>query len=252
MAMELDKKTVLLTGASGGLGRAMAEALAERGARLVLSSRSPEELEALARALRGEGHGVIACDLSEADAPETLAAQAGAVDVLVANAGLGANGRIDKFEAQWIELVVRVNLEAPIRLARALVPAMRERGSGQMVFVSSLAGKAATSSNALYGATKAGLRGFALSLRQDLGRDGVGVSVICPGFIREAGMFSDSGRTPPMKLGTSTPREVGEAVVGAIEHNRPEVDVAPLRQRLLANFAGRHPHLIGRISRAAG
>jgi short-subunit dehydrogenase len=250
--MELEHKTVLLTGATGGLGRAIAEALAARGATLVLSSRKPDELDALARALPGDRHRRIVRDLAEPAAAEELAAEAGAVDALVANAGLGANGRIDKFEPERIELVVRVNLEAPIRLARALAPAMRERGSGQMVFVSSLAGKAATANGALYTATKAGLRGFALSLRQDLARDGVGVSVVCPGFIREAGLFADSGRTPPMNLGTSAPREVGDAVVTAIERNRPEIDVAPRRQRLLANFVGRHPHLIARISGRSG
>jgi short-subunit dehydrogenase len=250
--MELEHKTVLLTGATGGLGRAIAEALAARGATLVLSSRKPEELDALARALPGDRHRRIVGDLAGPAAAEELAAEAGAIDALVANAGLGANGRIDKFEPERIELVVRVNLEAPIRLALALAPAMRERGSGQMVFVSSLAGKAATANGALYTATKAGLRGFALSLRQDLARDGVGVSVVCPGFIREAGLFADSGRTPPMNLGTSAPREVGDAVVTAIERNRPEIDVAPRRQRLLANFAGRHPHLTARISGRSG
>jgi short-subunit dehydrogenase len=250
--MELEAKTVLLTGATGGLGRAMAEALSGRGATLVLSSRKPEELDALALSLSGAGHRRVVCDLAEESAAETLAAEAGPVDALVANAGLGAHGRIDKFDVEQIEDVVRVNLEAPMRLARALAPAMRERGSGHMVFVSSLAGKAATPSNALYTATKAGLRGFALSLRQDLARDGVGASVVCPGFIREAGLFADSGRTPPMRLGTSTPREVGEAVVSAIERNRPEVDVAPMRQRVLANFAGRHPHLAARISGGVG
>jgi short-subunit dehydrogenase len=250
--MELEHKTALLTGATGGLGRAMAQALAARGATLVLSSRKAEELDAMALALPGEGHRRIVRDLAEPDAAESLAAEAGPVDVLIANAGLGAHGRIDGFEAERIEDVVRVNLEAPMRLARALAPAMRERRSGHMIFVSSLAGKAATPSYALYSATKAGLRAFALSLRQDLARDGVGVSVVCPGFIRDAGLFADSGRTPPMRLGTSTPQQVGEAVVAAIERNRPEVDVAPMRQRLLANFAGRHPHLAARISGGAG
>ena len=139
-----------------------------------------------------------------------------------------------------------------MRMARALVPAMRERGSGQMVFVSSLAGKAATPSTALYTATKAGLRGFAIALRQDLARDGVGVSIICPGFIREAGMFADSGRKPPMNLGTSTPEQVAAAVVRAIERDRPEIDIAPLRQRWLANFAGRRPHLAARLAGGGG
>ena len=246
--MDLQGRTVLLTGATGGLGRAIARALAERGGVLVLSGRKPDELAELAAELPGSGHREVVADLADIGAAEALAAEAGDVDVLAANAGLGAQGRVDDFCEADVERVIRVNLEAPVRTARALAPAMRARGSGQMVFVSSLAGKAASAHNALYAATKAGLRGFALGLRQDLARDGVGVSVICPGFIRDAGMFADSGREPPMRLGTSTPDEVGAAVVAAIEHDRPEIDVAPVHQKLLANFAGRRPHLAARIS----
>jgi len=94
-----------------------------------------------------------------------------------------------------------------------------------------------------------GLRAFALGLRQDLAPDGIGVSVVNPGFIREAGMFHESGRTPPPGLGTATPEQVGEAVARAIEDDRAELDVAPVQQRLLANFAGRRPHLAARITR---
>jgi short-subunit dehydrogenase len=250
--MDLRDRNVLLTGATGGLGRAMAEALAGRGATLVLSSRKPEELDRLALALPGEGHRRIVSDLADPGAAEALVAEAGEVDVLVANAGLGANASIDEFSPEEIERIIRVNLEAPMRMARALVPAMRRRGSGHMVFVSSLAGKAATAKTALYTATKAGLRGFALALRQDLAGDEVGVSIICPGFVAEAGMFARSGRTPPMNLGTTTPEAVAEATVSAIERNRPEVDVAPLRQRLMANFAGRRPHIAARLTGRAG
>ena len=250
--MDLKGKTVLLTGATGGLGRAMAEALAGRGATLVLSSRKPEELDQLALDLPGEGHRRIVSDLAAPGAAEALVGEAGEIDVLIANAGLGANGSIEDFAPEEIERVVRVNLEVPLRLTRALAPELRRRGSGHIVFVSSLAGKAATAKTALYTATKAGLRGFAISLRQDLAGDGVGVSIVCPGFVREAGMFARSGRTPPMNLGTTTPEAVAKATVGAIERNRPEVDVAPLRQRVMANFAGRRPHLAARVSGGGG
>ena len=95
-------------------------------------------------------------------------------------------------------------------LAQALYPAMIERGSGHLVFVSSLSGKAASPRPPIYNATKFGLRGFALGLRADLGPQGIGVSMVSPGFIREAGMFADSGgKTPPAGLGTSTPEQVG-------------------------------------------
>jgi short-subunit dehydrogenase len=250
--MRLDGRTVLLTGATGGLGRAIAAALAARGAVLVLSGRRAEDLAELAEAIPGAAHRPLVADLGVPGAVEGLVADAGDVDALVANAGLGANARIDEFTAEETERILRVNLEAPILTARALAPSMRARGSGQVVFVSSLAAKAASAQNALYTATKAGLRGFALGLRQDLARDGVGVSVICPGFIRDAGMFADSGREPPMRLGTSTPDEVAAAVVTAIERDRAEIDVAPLRQKLLANFAGRRPHLAARISGPRG
>lgn len=246
--MRLEGKTVLLTGATGGLGRAMAEALAGRGATLVLSSRKPEELDALARDLPGDGHSRIVSDLAEAGAAERLAEEAGEIDVVIANAGLGANASIEEFSGEEIARVVTVNLEAPMRLVRAYVPQMRERRAGHVVLVSSLAGKAATAKTALYTATKAGLRGFGLALRQDLARDGVGVSIVCPGFVAEAGMFARSGRTPPMNLGTTTPEAVAKATADAIERNRAEVDIAPLRQRALANFAGRRPHIAARIS----
>ncbi|HEX6014363.1 MAG TPA: SDR family NAD(P)-dependent oxidoreductase, partial [Geminicoccaceae bacterium] len=140
--MELQGRTALLTGATGGLGRAIARALAERGAVLVLSSRKPDELAELAAELPGSGHRKVVADLADIGAVEALAAEAGDVDVLVANAGLGAQGRVDDFCEADVERVIRVNLEAPVRTARALAPAMRARGSGQMVFVSSLAGKA--------------------------------------------------------------------------------------------------------------
>ena len=249
--MQLDGKTVLLTGATGGLGRAMAEALAQRGATLVLSSRKPEELDALALELPGDGHRRIVSDFEQAGAAEALAAEAGEIDVVIANAGLGANGSIEEFSGEEIARIVTVNLEAPIRLVRAFVPALRERGSGHVVLVSSLAGKAANAKTALYTATKAGLRGFGLALRQDLAGDGVGVSIVCPGFVAEAGMFARSGRKPPMNLGTTTPAAVADATVRAIERNKPEVDIAPLPQRALANFAGRRPHLASRISGGA-
>lgn len=246
--MELAGRTILLTGATGGLGRAIAAELARRGAVLVLSSRKAEELDRLAAELPGGGHRTDVCDLAEPGAGDRLIAEAGDLDGFVANAGLGGTGPIDSFEPEQIERVVRVNLEAPMRMARAVAPALRERGAGHLVFVASLAGKAASSRHPLYGSTKAGLRSFALSLRQDLGRDGVGVSVVCPGFIREAGMFAASGAKPPMNLGTSAPEEVGDAVADAIEKNRAEVDVAPLRQRELANFAHRFPSIAARLS----
>ena len=246
--MRIEGKTALLTGATGGLGQAIARTLAERGARLVLSARKPEALEELARRLPGD-HRVAGADLGEEGAAERLVQDAGEVDVLVANAALPAGGRLERFSQGDLTAALRVNLEAPVKMARDLVPAMRERGSGHLVFISSLQGKVAFANSSIYTATKFGLRGFSLALRDELWGSGVGVSVILPGFIREAGMFADSGAKAPPGLGTSSPREVGEGVVLAIERNSAEVQVAPLLQRLGAAFAHRRPHLASRITR---
>jgi len=246
--MELAGKTALLTGATGGLGRAIAKALAARGASLVLSSRKPEDLEKLAVELPGEGHRTLPCDLAEQWAAEKLAAEAGDVDVLVANAGLPGTGRLPEFSTQNLLRALRVNLEAPMLLARGLEPQMVERGEGHMVFISSLSGKSATPLSSVYNATKFGLRGFALGLRADLDPLGVGVSIVSPGTIREAGMYADSGADPIPGLGTSSPKQVADAVVKAIERNKVEISVAPVQQRLLAHFALASPGISVKVA----
>lgn len=252
--MEISGRTALLTGATGGLGRAIARSLADRGATLILSSRKGEELERLAAELSGDGHSTAVSDLAEPGAAERLASEAGAVDILVANAGLPGSGKIDSFSTGEIERAVRVNLEAPMIMSRLLMPGMVERGTGHIILVSSLSGKAASPRAAIYNGTKFGLRGFALALREDLAgaRSGVGVSVVMPGFIRDAGMFADSGAKAPPGTGTATPEQVGAGVVRAIETNRGEVAVAPLQQRALAHFAHFFPAIAGRAQRGGG
>jgi short-subunit dehydrogenase len=246
--MDFDGRKVLLTGATGGLGRAIAKTLAGRGANLVLSSRKAGDLEQLAGALPGVGHTTIVSDLAEDGAALALLEQAGDIDVLVANAGLPASGRLDSFSQDEIARALRVNLESPVRMTRELLPGWQQRGSGHFVFISSISGFAATPRASLYAATKFGLRGFALNLREDLRGSGVGVSVITPGVIREAGMFAESGAAPPPGLGTGTPEQVANAVVRAIERDKPEISVAPLRQRALARFAMLAPEISGRLA----
>jgi short-subunit dehydrogenase len=252
--MRIEGKRVLLTGATGGLGRAIAKGLAGRGAKVILSSRKRDELDALAAELPGDGHAVIVSDLAEEGAAQRLADEAGDVDILVANAALPGSGRIEGFGADEIARAVRVNLEAPMILARLLVPAMAARHEGHLVFVSSLSGKAASPRASIYNATKFGLRGFTLALRQDLVVDdtGIGASVVMPGFVRDAGMFAESGAKTPPGIGTSTPEEVGAGVVSAIERNRAEVSVAPPQLRLMTAFAHLFPGLAARVQSGAG
>lgn len=234
--MQITGKTVLLTGATGGLGAAIAEALAAKGAKLVLSSRREKDLEQMAAALPGGGHRFVVSDLAEPGAVEKLVEAAGPVDILVANAGLHGTGQIEDLSESEIERTLRVNVEAPILLARSLMGPMRDRGAGHLVFVASLAGKAASPRSSIYNATKFGLRGFALGLMADLKGGPVGASLVSPGFVRDAGMFAASGAKTPPGIGTATPPQVGQAVVTAIEKARVEVTVAPLPLRIMAHL----------------
>jgi len=250
--MEVRGKTALLTGATGGLGRAIALGLAARGAQLVLSSRKADELAALQASLPGSGHRVAPADLAERGAAVELLAEAGPIDILVANAGLPASGRLDGYSAEQIDRALRVNLEAPILMTHALLDDWLARGSGHFVYMSSLNGKVATARASLYSATKFGLRGFSLALREDLRGTPVSSSVVMPGTIREAGMFADSGARMPFGMGTSRPGDVADGVVAAIERDRAEVEVAPRLQRILTNFAARRPDLAGRVAAWTG
>jgi len=247
--VNLTGQTALVTGASGGLGHAIARALAARGAQLVLTARRVEVLEALASEVGGRA---VACDLTDRAAVDRLVDEAGPVDVLVANAGLPASGPIDSFSIEEIDRALDVNLRAPIVLARRLSDGMASRGGGHIVFVSSLSGKAATVGASIYSATKFGLRGFAMGLREDLRPRGVGVSTVFPGFIRDAGMFHDAKTKLPPYVGTKTPEDVGAAVVRAIEHDRAEVEVAPIPVRLGAAITGLAPELAAMVQRRIG
>lgn len=246
--MEIAGRTALLTGATGGLGRAIAAELAGSGASLVLSGRREKDLLELAESLPGEGHRIVVADLAEDGEAERLAAAAAGVDILVANAGLPGAGWLAEFSAEEVKRALRVNLEAPMLLSRALFPEMLERGAGHLVFISSLSGKSASPRTSVYNATKFGLRGFALGLRADLDPVGIGVSIVSPGTIREAGMYADSGADPIPGLGTGSPQQVADAVVKAIEQNKVEVTVAPIQQRLLAHFALANPGIAVKIA----
>lgn len=249
--MNIEGSNILLTGASGGLGRVIASALCARGGNLTLTGRRADALQELVRELPRAR--TIVADLARADELDRLIAEAGEVDILVANAALPASGLLRSFTVQEIDRAIEVNLRAPIVLAQASAAQMLERGrGGHIVLISSLAGKAATAGSSLYNATKFGLRGFGIALRSELHGSGVGVSTILPGFIREAGMFAESGAKLPPGVGTKAPRDVANAVVDAIERNRGEVDVAPLALRLGSAFAGIAPGISSTVTRVAG
>jgi short-subunit dehydrogenase len=230
--VDISGSRVLLTGATGGLGRAIAKALDQRGAHLLLTGRKQDALEGLARELQSAE--ALAADLARRDDVAALPGRAGRVDVLVHNAGLPGSGRLESYTVEQIDRVLDVNLRAGIMLTHSLLPAMTERGAGHLVYVSSMSGKIPTVRASIYAATKYGLRGFAGGLRDDLHGTGVGVSTVFPGPIQGAGMWDEAGMKLPWWVPTKSPEAVGAAVVKAIETNRPELAVADPGQRMAA------------------
>ncbi len=247
--MKVAGAKILLTGASGGVGHALARALHGHGGQLLLTGRRVEALTPLADEL---GALAISADLASRAEVERLANDAADVDILVANAALPASGDLLELSQAQIDTMLEVNLRAPIALTRALAPAMVERGRGHIVLISSLSGKAAAPAASIYSAAKFGLRGFAHGARADLRGAGVGVSVIMPGFVRDAGMFADTGVKLPPGVGTSSTQQVADATIRAIERNRGELTVAPFGLRLGANLASVAPDLSAFAQRLLG
>ena len=248
--MEITKDTtVLVTGASGGLGAAIARAFHGAGAQLIVTGRRADAMKALAA---DTGARVVLADLARADEVDRCLDEAGVIDVLVANAGMPGTGALLSFSSVEIDRALDVNLRAPMRMARRAAEAMVARGRGHIVFISSISGKVATMGSSVYSATKFGLRGFSLGLREDLRPHGVGVTTVFPGFIRDAGMFADSGVKLPRGAGTRSPDDVARAVLRAVRKNPAEIDVAAFDQRFGAFLAGISPSLVASLARALG
>ncbi|MDT0546412.1 MULTISPECIES: SDR family NAD(P)-dependent oxidoreductase [Streptomyces] len=247
--MRIAGATVLLTGATGGLGQSLARAFAARGAKLLLTGRREDVLRPLADRL---GARAVVADLAERDQLERLIDEAAETDILIANAALQSSGKVLGYAPEQLDRALEVNLHAPLQLARALAPRMVAAGSGHIVMIGSLSGRTASPGAALYNATKFGLRGFALGLRQDLHGTGVGVSVVQPGFVRDTGMFADSGATTPPGVRTVSARQVAVATLRAVERDRAEVNIAPLELRLGSALGGLFPSLAAVAQRGAG
>jgi len=182
----LTNRVALVTGASGGLGSAIARALHGQGAKLVLSGTRREALDALAAEL-GERAFVVPCDLSDKDAVEKLVpaaeAAAGPVDILVNNAGVTRDGLFLRMKDEDWETVMTVNLFSAFRLSRAVLKGMMKRRHGRIVNITSIVGVTGNGGQANYAASKAGLIGMSKSLAAEVATRNVTVNCIAPGFI---------------------------------------------------------------------
>ncbi len=184
-------RVVFLTGASSGIGEALAIALATRGAKLSLLARREEELKRIADECRAAGSEaqVFAADVTDAaavaEAAERARTELGAIDVLIANAGIGGNDEATRtWDPEAVKRVIDVNLLGSVNAVHAVLPAMLERGEGHLVAISSLAGFRGLPRSAAYCASKAGLTSFFESVRLDVQHRGVDVTIIQPGFIK--------------------------------------------------------------------
>lgn len=253
MSADLKGKRVLITGASRGLGVHIAERLAREGAVLVLAARDRGKLERVAERCRQLGARVdsIVADVARADDRARLLSEAGTLDVLVNNAGVEFTQRLVDQSEEQVRAQIEINLVAPIELTRVALAAMVARGSGVVVNVSSMSGKAATPFNSVYAATKHGLVGLSSSLDIELHGTGVHVGVVCPGFVSEAGMWADTGLHAPAAMREVSPAAVAQAVVDVIS-GKGEVLVTPSPMRPLLALRQLVPSLEGPMLRAMG
>ena len=224
-------RVALVTGASSGIGRALALRLAREGMRVALVARRRADLEALAAEIMGAGGDACAfpCDVeSAAEVAATARAAAlhfGAVDLLVNNAGYGHHRAFLDWDLDDMERMMRVNYLGTLRFTKALLPGMVARGRGSLVFVASVAGKIATPDETAYSASKFAMIGLAQSLSLEVEDAGVHVLVVCPGVIRTPFFDEEAlSRMPPVSLRQMTDVEgLVEAIVDALARGKREV-----------------------------
>jgi 3-oxoacyl-[acyl-carrier protein] reductase len=187
---DLTGMTALVTGASGGIGSAIARGLAAQGATLAVSGSNPDKLEAF-RAELGADHQALVCNLSDRAAVDALVPQAvealgGKLDILVNNAGVTRDNLAMRMKDEEWEQVITVNLEAAFRLIRAAAKPMMKARFGRVVSITSVVGATGNPGQANYAASKAGLVGMSKALAQELATRNITVNCVAPGFIRSA------------------------------------------------------------------
>ncbi len=219
---DLTGMTALVTGASGGIGSAVAQALAARGARLAVSGSNLAKLEAFRDSLGGD-HVALPCDLSDGAAVDALVPSAvealGKLDILVNNAGVTRDNLVMRMKDEEWDTVIRVNLEAAFRLARAAARPMMKARFGRIVSITSVVGTTGNPGQANYAASKAGLVGMSKALAQELASRGITVNCVAPGFITspmtdalpDAQKDALNARIPAGKMGEGA--DIGAAVV---------------------------------------
>ena len=257
----MEPTNAVVTGASRGIGTYIARALAERGMNLLLVARSEPELDRVARELRALGAEVAIApvDLGDRGAAERIASAAdeafGPVHVLVNNAAVELQRRFHTLDAEEIAEVLRVDLEAPIRLTRLLLPRMLEVGYGRIVNIASIAGRVGFPLTEAYAASKDGLIAFGRVLRNDYRAAGVSATAVVLGAVRDTGI----GQRTLDELGldanrafTVPPEKVARAVLRAIDKDGADLVVMRGPGRLMMGLMDLFPGLGARMNRISG
>jgi len=255
---DLKEKNALLTGGSRGLGPYIGRALAREGANIALTARSEAALQSVEGELAATGVRVktVPGDITDgtfrAELMEEVKVEFGQIDLLINNAGMEWVSSYTRLDPETVETMVQTNLLAPMLLTRLILPHMVDRGSGHVVTMSSLGGKRGSPYSATYAATKAGLIEWTRGLREELRDTGVSASVICPGFVSEAGMFAVYNKRAPGIVGETTPEKVAEAVVRSIKNDVGEIVVSPSSIKPLMILDAIHPGIGAWLLRTFG
>ena len=240
--MDFRDQVVWITGASSGIGAALARAFARRGAKLILSARRRERLEALADEIAGAGGlarediAVLPFDVTDEAALPGVVEQAiaafGRIDVLINNAGISQRSLAWETDFSVYRRIMEVDFFAPVHLTLLVLPHMRARGRGLIAVTASVAGKVGVQLRTAYCAAKHAVMGFAVALRAELAGDGIRVATIVPGFIRTeigrhalTGSGEEVGTDTPAIKGGMDPDRAAERIVRGLERGGPEIPV---------------------------
>ena len=260
--MFFEGKTVWVTGASSGIGEALAYALATQGARLILSARREEKLRAVqAACAHPNRHLILPLDLSDPASIATAVPQAlahgGSIDVLINNGGISQRAQAVDTNLAVDRRIMEVNYFGTIALTKAVLPSMLERGAGHIVVVSSLVGKFGTPKRSAYAASKHALHGFFDALRAEIYDAGLRVTLICPGYVRtdisRNALTADGTPYATLDAGQQhglPPERCAAKILRAIEREKDEVFFGG--KEIAAVYIKRFwPGLLNRILRKA-
>ena len=246
---ELKGKNALVTGGAGGLGRYIARSLAREYVNVAISDKAEDKLAFTFKELSRFSVRIKAYTEDISKNPgriklvEKCITDFGRLDLLINNAAIDCVSAYTHLSSDEIEAIIKTNLVAPMILTRLILPVMLKQGGGHIVTISSLCGKKGSPYSATYAATKAGLIQWSNAIRAELRSTDVSVSVICPGFISEVGMFASYKTPVPRIAGTTTAAKVSKAVIQAIKKDIGEIIVNPVELRPLLMLDAISPNI---------